>query len=471
MTGCDLKPEDPSYITDLQGRALILHGLNTSSNAKGDPLRMPWITEADVQRASKEWGFNFVRFLIFWDGIEPEKGVFDEAYLDRVAERIEWYADAGMYVMLDMHQDLYALNFGGDGAPEWAQMTDGLPAEPQSPWWLTYLQPGVTRAFDNFWNYNKHPDLQDHYAMAWKKVAERFKDYPNVIGYDLMNEPYGGSWLWPVFEAFQLKPFYERVIASIRSVDEDRWIFYEPQAFGVNFGIDSTLGTPDDPRDGENRLVYAPHFYPVDVHEGKGYNGDMTIFNSWADSRSRELNAQKAPLVLGEFGLNPNQDGSGLFLDNVMTMMDRMGGGWAYWSDDPGGWGPVDAAGNETGIISHIVRTYPQRIAGHPLSFSFDPGTREFILKFRNKEGVTGPTEIYIPAKRHYSDGWKVKVSDPAGSWFSTWDENREVLSVTTDPGQDEHSIRIIPSVFCKEKCHEEKHGCDTVTVCKTVCE
>ncbi|HOU47485.1 MAG TPA: cellulase family glycosylhydrolase, partial [Chitinophagales bacterium] len=98
--------EDPSIIQDQYGRQLILHGLNTSSSAKSDSERLPWIVEHDVDKEDKEFGFNFVRYLIFWDGIEPQKGVFDEEYLDKVEERVNWYTSRGMQVMLDMHQDL-----------------------------------------------------------------------------------------------------------------------------------------------------------------------------------------------------------------------------------------------------------------------------------------------------------------------------------------------------------------------------
>ena len=34
----------------------------------------------------------------------------------------------------------------------------------------------VMRAWDNFWDYEgPHGDLQDHYAAAWARVAERFE--------------------------------------------------------------------------------------------------------------------------------------------------------------------------------------------------------------------------------------------------------------------------------------------------------
>ncbi|WP_017546895.1 hypothetical protein [Nocardiopsis prasina] len=53
------EPGPTRYLTDDQGRALFLHGLNTSGSAKGDPDRLPWITEDDVQAeydAMGTWG-------------------------------------------------------------------------------------------------------------------------------------------------------------------------------------------------------------------------------------------------------------------------------------------------------------------------------------------------------------------------------------------------------------------------------
>ena len=64
--------EDTAYITDAQGRVLILHGVNVMNSSKSDPGRMPSITASDAQRMASDWGFNLVRFLIFWDAAEPE---------------------------------------------------------------------------------------------------------------------------------------------------------------------------------------------------------------------------------------------------------------------------------------------------------------------------------------------------------------------------------------------------------------
>ena len=199
LYGCDDEPapEDKTaypFVTDAQGRALILHGINVMSNAKRDPLRMPAIDQEDVRRMVEDWGFNHVRFLIFWDAIEPEPGQYDQAYFDRVAERLDWFAAAGIHVVLDMHQDVYAARFCCDGAPEWAIRDDGEAFELQDRWYLNYFQPAVLAAFDNFWDEDgPHGDLQRHYKEAWAQVVKRFASHPAVIGYDLMNEPSSGS--------------------------------------------------------------------------------------------------------------------------------------------------------------------------------------------------------------------------------------------------------------------------------------
>ena len=184
-SACWAPPDNARFITDEQGRALILHGINVSNTSKYDPDRVPWVAPADVDRLADDFGFNFARYLITWDGLEPTQGVIDTAYLDRIAVRMDWFADAGIYVVLDMHQDVYGpvdsdgRTIGGNGHPAWSFQTDGLPfvANPLS-WFLGYWQPALMRAFDKFWDHENHPALQDHYAAAWAAVAERFKDHP-----------------------------------------------------------------------------------------------------------------------------------------------------------------------------------------------------------------------------------------------------------------------------------------------------
>jgi len=441
--GCR-KDVEQQYITDEYGRALILHGLNVSCSSKYYPDRVGWTQKDDILRMSHEWGFNFARMLILWDGLEPEKGVFDEAYLDRVGLRLDWYEEAGIHVVLDMHQDLYSAYFGGDGAPAWAIEDNGWPSEYEDPWAFNYLDAGVIAAFGNFWDYKnvKYAYLQEHYTMAFMKLVERFKDHPAVIGYDLMNEPYPGYHRPVMFESQVLKPFYERLAASIRTIDKENWIFFEPVAIGINQGLPSSLGVVKDSRPEGARLAYFPHLYTIDLDASGKYCGNPGWIKLWESMRLSETEKQGAPLLIGELGVMNNVAGAGKYLDEAMAMADRSTSGWAYWSYDADMMGVINADKSEQAKMNNLIRVYPKAVAGYPVSYGYDPDTRIFKLTFK-EAGINAPTEIYIPARRFYPDGWKLSVSDPAGTWSSTWDEVSEILSVYTNPDQQKHVILI----------------------------
>jgi len=436
-------------ILDQYGRNLILHGWNTSSSAKGHPERQPWIVESDVERELVEFGNNFVRYLIFWDGVEPERGVYDEEYLDKVEERVNWYTSRGMYVMLDMHQDLYSIVFGGDGAPEWALETSGNPLDTNidGPWWLANIDPAVIACWVNFWGYSEFQYLQDHYIDMWQHVAERFSNNPYVIGYDLMNEPWGGDLLKTFitgdFEKYQLSAFYDRLIPAMREADPDAYIFFEPAPAPVTFGAPSRLPVIEDTRL-DSRIVYAPHCYPFDTHEGTGYTaGSRSQLRDWERNRRFEVNKHGGiPLVCGEFGLAANQDGFEDYMKDVLRMFDRNLWNWTYWSNDRGGWSPLDPDLQETPVLPFLVRPYPKATSGTLLSFEYKFNTGVFSMDFISMN--TGmPTEIFIP-ERHFPDGWEIEVQ--GAQWSSDHDWATQTLKLTISEAGKEVHVQISPA-------------------------
>ncbi|MCP4805146.1 MAG: glycoside hydrolase family 5 protein [Proteobacteria bacterium] len=450
------RPPNYPWITDEQGRVLILHGANVDGSAKSTEDHMPRQDRETIERMATDWGWNHARFLIFWDGLEPEQGVHDEAYLDLIETRLDWLGEAGIHVVLDMHQDVYSSVFCCDGAPEWAVRDDGESFELQSQWFLNYFQPAVQRSFDNFWLYTDgdHADLQDHYMASWVLVAERFGDHPAVLGYDLMNEPHPGSLVdgqellgnenpsgtHYEFDQERLQPFYQRTIEAIREVDEDSWIFFEPRYGAPGDGLPSYMGVLTDPREAGDRLVYHPHLYSVILEATGEYKDDDTTVANWEENRALEAAAQDCAVVLGEWGLSQSTEGAERFMGDVVDMADRSMAGWSYWDYGFGGWLPVDGDGNELETMDVLVRVYPQRVAGTPVSFGFDRDSRVFELEFTDREGVSGATEIYVPP-RHYPDGFDVELSD--GDWVFDTDSN--LLSVTVEPVDGVHRVGLRP--------------------------
>lgn len=395
-----------SFLTDATGRSIVAHGFSTASSAKSAPDSMPELTREELLREQADMGTDFVRFLIFWRAVEPVKGVIDQGYLDAVEERVRWYAERGYHVMLDMHQDLWgsAITPGGDvgnGAPAWATHTDGLPVSPQDMWELVYLEPGTIRAFDHFWNTTgEHPELMAHYADAWEAVAARFADNDAVVAYDLMNEPYGGTLQGVAFESGPLTALYQRTADAIRKVDPDTWLCLEPQAFGFNWGLPSALGPVDDAREGDPRVAFCPHLYPLPMDLGDGFTGPSRglIEGTVAQWRSNVLRTAEAlgqgrgavPVILGEFGLDTTSAGAEEYVRLVYRTADAAGMGVVYWSRDDGSWGPYESEGAARNLVGWLNRPYPREVTGLASWTS-----REGGVTFTVREG--GPAAVYLP--------------------------------------------------------------------------
>ncbi|MFF4184731.1 cellulase family glycosylhydrolase [Streptomyces sp. NPDC001691] len=436
------------WITDDQGRALVLTGLNTASSAKSRPDGLPWIKEADVQRESDELGSDFVRLLIQWRNVEPRPREYDDGYLARIAERVRWYGARGMHVMLDLHQDVYGPAVKGNGAPEWATEAEGLPVAEQGQWELKYIEPGTVRAFDAFWGTRRASrDLRAHYAAVWAHVAARFARDPAVLGYDLMNEPFGGSVQGPAFEAGPLAALYRQTIAAVREVDRDSWIFVEPEAVSANWGLPSALPYLKDPRgDGADaHIAYAPHLYPLPMDLGGGYTGsaekwvDRTLA-SWREQTRKTARRLGAPVLIGEYGLDATLPGALRYVAKVRAMAEDLGAGTAYWSNDPGPWAPWDQRLRPTPLLPVLDRPGPRAIAGDPVAYAWDEASRTLSVSWRPRAGVRGDTEVYLPA-RFFPHGGVV-----TGGTARAWDAKSRVLHVASGTvGEGEVSVRIRP--------------------------
>ena len=141
---------DGKLFKDLQGRHILLHGINMvckeiETNHIGN------YTDEDFFNL-KKWGFNVIRLGIFWDSVEPLPGIYDDQYLLQIDKLITLAAKNDIYVFLDMHQDLFSCKYA-DGAPEWATLIDGMEHIATDLWSESYLiSPAVQTAFDNFWH-------------------------------------------------------------------------------------------------------------------------------------------------------------------------------------------------------------------------------------------------------------------------------------------------------------------------------
>jgi endoglycosylceramidase len=379
------------FLRDADQRAVILRGVNLANAHKQSPY-FGFHAPADFQRVRDEWGMNGLRFLISWAAIEPSRDVFDEAYLDALAERMDWAQAAGLAVVLDMHQDVYGEGFGGDGAPRWTCDESRYAAfTPTSPWFFNYLDEQVVACFDQFWG---SPELRGHYLRAWQRVAARLSDHPAVIGFDPMNEPFWGSTPPSNFEANVLGPFYEEVAAGVREL-APRWVaFLEPSAaknLGFQLGL-APFAIADS--------VYAPHAYDTGAEQGQGFDpGAHAALVARIHGLAREASELGGPLWIGEYGGNADHDGIAEYMDAVYAGTGSAAAGSMYWAyDRDDGYGLLRPDGSEkSALLDAVVRPFPMRVAGEPIAYAYDAQSRSFSFSWIPR--ARGVTEISVPAR------------------------------------------------------------------------
>jgi endoglycosylceramidase len=432
---------DGRWITDAKGRVVITHGVNmVYKRPPYDPGAVGF-DSADAQFLA-EHGFNSVRLGTIYGAVEPHPGLYDDAYLDRIAAVQRTLARQKIFSLIDFHQDLYNERFSGEGFPDWAVIDDGLPAEPLTGFPGTYLtSPGGNQAWDNLWADRAAADgvgLQEHYAATWRHVAERFEQEPYVLGYDLFNEPWPGT-QWPTcanldgcpaFEQDSLAPMQEKAIAAIRGVDSHHLVWYEPMVI-TNFGAKDHHPDTGDTQAGMSFHVYclgdALGGVPVTV---PGL-ADMTCeqLEELAMSNAEErANENGDTLLLSEFGATDNAE----TITRMVERADRHMISWQWWHycgcDDPTTQGPGDTqaivrdpfqppTGDNvlTDKLALIDRPYPQVVAGTPESWSFDTSSGVFELAYSattpSGERLRRKTKtiVYVP-ESHFPDGYRVGV-------------------------------------------------------------
>lgn len=406
---------DGRWLTDAQGRTLILHGVNMVAK------RPPYAPDAlgfgaDDARFLARNGFNTVRLGVIYGAVEPQPGVYDDRYLDRIARTVDQLGRQGIKVLLDFHQDLYSERFQGEGWPDWAIRDDGLPAEPKNGFPRNYVgMPALNAAFDNFWS--NADGLQDHYAAAWAHVARRFAANPAVLGYDLLNEPWPGN-AWQScaqgdgcldFDA-KLTAFYARTTAAIRAVDPSTLVFVEPNVL-------SNAGAHSQIQDfGDDNVGLSFHDYCPVEKRATCLPLDDKVFQQ-AETVARRFDG---PALLTEFGATTNLQ----TLRDMADRADRFQVGWQEWHycgcQDPTttGEGDVQALVYDparpprgrnvaTGKLRALARAYPQAIAGTPTRYAFDPRARVLTVRWT----PTGRAQTRIATPRlQYPHGYVVRV-------------------------------------------------------------
>jgi len=479
--------KDRSFI-DPMGREMIFSGVNLI-NKSPDTDYFCALAQKDFENLRKA-GFNVVRLGIIWDGLEPEPGVFDERIFDCLDERIQWARENGLYVLLDMHQDLYSVEYS-DGAPKWATITDGQPHYKGHIWSDSYLiSPAVQTAFDNFWKNTPASDgvgIQDHYANLWKYIAERYANDTIIIGYDLMNEPFPGSpannympamieayakiiiasgkevpdqqelmeaWSSPEsraeilltlqdtnlykqvifavremnqqFEQGPLSDMYQKVTRAIREVDTNHIVFLEHSYFS-NPGVPSSiLHVKDENGKVDRKVAYTPHGYDLVVDTKAYTNASSSRVKFLFDQADATSRRLNMPMLVGEWGAFPGKN------EAFAAQADEILRQFERFNCSHTYWAYSESIESYP-YFEMLVRPYPRAVAGTIIAYANNPGKKTFSCFWKEDDSIRASSAFFIPS---------ASIEGTLGLKISLSKEEYELKAL---PGS-ENALLIVPA-------------------------
>jgi endoglycosylceramidase len=433
------------HFRDESGRAVVLRGVNVAGNSKVPPFTAA--SDPAIFEPLAGWGMNVVRLLFTWEAYEPSQGAYDEAYLDYYAGAAKAAWEHGLYVIVDFHQDAFSrfsIDGCGEGFPVWALPPEVAPDTPDNgpacANWGIKMQTDadMKTAWTAF-----HADtygVKTRYLAMLGSVSSRLSSEPGVIGYDIMNEPWGD-------EASEIGPFYEDAAAAIRVASPDAIVFVSPHAL-TSAGKQTELAMPSF-----GSFAYSPHFYDASV----------VLFDSWSgvepDQPFADMNGKAeewgVPLFLGEFGApGPAEEGAA-YVDMLYRRLDEGLASGAQWVYTPGwteaakdGWNDedfsiVDGAGETRDNFR--VRPFPAKVSGTPTLFrvthAADAEERSVEVEWEHAP-ETGVTEVFVPAQALFgSDEVAIETAgaglecEAAGDWMTCSSPQSGVMRAVVKKG------------------------------------
>ncbi len=309
---------------------------------------------------------------------------------------------------------------------------------------------------------------EDQWVSDWQMLATRYKNNPTVIGFDLHNEPYNGT--WGGGGANDWARAAERAGNAVLQVNPDLLVFVEGVGTyqGQNYWWGGNLmGVKDRPivLNVPNRVVYSPHDYPNSVYPQTwfqsanfGANLPNVFRNAWGYIYEQGI----APIYVGEFGTKLSDPKDAVWLEALTSYLsgdfDNNGSidipsgtedmSWTFWSWNPnsgdtGGiladdWKSVNqnkmlylkpiefTSGSGTSLASFVVTLAAPSTQTVTVQYATSNGTASAGLDYVSVSGTIsfapGETQkiITVPVKADYlaeaNETFTLVLSNPSGS-------------------------------------------------------
>ncbi|MBE5800721.1 MAG: glycoside hydrolase family 5 protein [Clostridiales bacterium] len=234
--------------------------------------------------ALKQAGFNTIRIPVSWHNHVDAHFTINKPWLDRVQEVCDWALSRDMYVILNIHHDVY---------PE-------------------YLYPS-----------EEHYATAERYVTAiWGQLAERFAGYDEHLIFESMNEPrlkdtalewWFGNHDRPGLESAEcinkLNQAFVNTVRAAGGQNATRYLMVPGYCASPNFACAEYFRLPEDTI--ENRLIvsvhaYTPYSFALQMdgtdHFSINEGNSTREISSFMDNLYYRFIKSGIPVVIGEFG-------------------------------------------------------------------------------------------------------------------------------------------------------------------------
>lgn len=417
------------------GDQIILRGVNVSGASKVPPFRA--IRGPEDFQPLRGWGFNTVRLLFNWEAFESVKDRYDESYLTYYLNTVRWAESKGLYVIVDVHQDAFSrFSIGGcgEGFPQWALPPEQIALEPRNDdsceaWFLNAVADiEMHSAWHHF--YANTWGLRDKYLKMIDRLTLAIAREPNVIGVDLINEPWGD-------EESELYQLYIDAARVVRKNMPETILFLSPVAV-TSLGLKaSTL-----PKIPGRNIVHSTHFYDPELLAGS--------WSQWALDQSALSwktigETWRTPVFLGEFGARPDVKNAREYVNNIYAHLDAnlySGAIWVYtptWNfETKDGWNREDlsiADGEGKLRAVYQPRPFVEKTPGDLKAMKWDLATMVLSFSYKPKF-FSRYFEVIIPSDMRVIDldaaGRSIFCKNKAGNRLRCR-VSRSLVHFTTD--------------------------------------
>jgi len=286
----------------------------------------------------REMGVNYVN--ISHPGIFNVNPPYDINYdiLNNLKSLVEKIRNADMFCVISFRT--------GPGRSEYTfYRGEDYESDPENGWFdKKYYN-------DDVW---ESSELQEKWAEMWKKTADIFKNYDNVVGYDLMVEPNSNSVFFEIDDPetfyenysgtlYDWNIFYTKLVSAIRESDSETPILISSLNWGSINWL-SYIQTIDSPN-----LIYTVHQYDPYIYTHNinpysypdrfdiNYDGITDDFNyQWLKSHLNKIqdfmNKEEVMIGINEYGVIRWVKNAKDFLDDEMSIFEELGVNYAIWA-------------------------------------------------------------------------------------------------------------------------------------------